>query len=85
MQIHHQAWEIFTHFTRSMTKAALVSLEYGQRYPHTTHLVLMQGTLTLSHDSAANRKRSQKRIGEILVFIVLSSLLSCWAVRLQRA
>lgn len=63
MQIHQQAWETFTHLTRAMTKAALVILEYGQRYPHTTHLVLMQGSLTLLQEPQSGRRRSSKRQG----------------------
>ena len=63
MQIHQQAWETFTHLTRAMTKAALVILEYGQRYPHTTHLVLMQGSLTLLQEPQSGRRRASKRSG----------------------
>ena len=63
MHIHQQAWEIFTHLTRSMTKAALVSLEYGQRYPHTTHLVLMQGSLTMFHTPSPGQRKSSKSQG----------------------
>ncbi|KAK9861042.1 hypothetical protein WJX84_008386, partial [Apatococcus fuscideae] len=63
MQIHQQAWETFTRLTRAMTKAALVILEYGQRYPHTTHLVLMQGSLTLLQEPQSGRRRPSKRSG----------------------
>ena len=63
MQIHQQAWETFTHLTRAMTKAALVILEYGQRYPHTTHLVLMQGSLTLLQEPQSGHKRSSRPSG----------------------